>query len=418
MSHSRRDFLKSSLGASTLLALGPTVPALLARTARAAAAQRNAGDTVLVVVQLSGGNDGLNSVVPYADDVYGRSRRTLRLTGAQVHKIDGQLGFHPEMKGFARLFKQGHLSVLQGVGYPNSDRDHPGAMRDWHTGRPHVPHAQTGWLGRTIDHVTGEGQSVVPGVLVGGIPRPFALNAKKAVVPSIPSLRQAADTPPGPGAEQHRRRLAEVARADRPGGNPLVDFVQRSTLEAHAAAEKIEAAARDTRGAGDYPPFGLAGDFRTIAQLIRARLGIRIYFAELGGGGIGGFDNHANQRDNHAALLRQLSESVAAFVDDLARDKLLDRVLLMTFSEFGRTVSENGRRGTGHGAAQPVFLAGGRLRGGLIGDHPSLRDLDQDAPKHHTDYRRVYATALRNWLGFDDRAVLGGDFKPLDVLRA
>ena len=138
----------------------------------------------------------------------------------------------------------------------------------------------------------------------------------------------------------------------------------------------------------------------------------------MGGDGFGGFDNHANQAENHAALLEQLAESVAALVDDLAQDGVLNRTLLMTFSEFGRTVAENGRRGTGHGAAAPVFLAGGRLRGGLIGPHPSLTDLELGGPRHHTDFRRLYATVLDEWLAIDSQTVLGEKFKPVDMLRA
>lgn len=411
MTTTRRQFLKDSLGASTLLAFGPAVPAFLVRAARAAASQEAEGDTVLVVLQLTGGNDGLNTVVPYGDDAYGRSRRTLRLSGAEVHKIDGLLGFHPEMKGFARLFKEGRLSVAQGVGYPSSDRDHAGAMNDWHTARPGATNVQTGWLGRAIDAATGDGASAVPGVFVGEIVRPFALNAANAVVPTVRSLPEAA----GAGeAIEERRAMAEASEGS---GNPLLEFVRAGTLDACTSAEKIVAAARDLPGASQYPAFGLARDLQTIAQLVRSRVGIRIYCAELGGGGIGGFDNHANQKDNHAALLRQLSESVTAFADDLARDRTLDRVLLMTFSEFGRTVAENGRRGTDHGAAQPVFLAGGRLKGGLVGKHPSLTDLEGDAQKHHTDFRRLYAAAIGEWLGFDAPAVLGGKHEPLDVLR-
>ena len=161
----------------------------------------------------------------------------------------------------------------------------------------------------------------------------------------------------------------------------------------------------------------LARMFCIIAQLIRAEVGIRIYYTELGGEEPGGFDNHANQRDNHAALLRQLSDSVAAFVLDLRRDRLLHRVLLMTFSEFGRTLAENGRRGTDHGSAAPMFLAGGKLKGGLVGPHPSLTALENGGPKHHTDFRRVYATVLDRWLGLDSQAVLGGKFEPLDLLQ-
>jgi uncharacterized protein (DUF1501 family) len=166
-----------------------------------------------------------------------------------------------------------------------------------------------------------------------------------------------------------------------------------------------------------YPEFGLAQRLQTIAQLLRANVGIRIFFVEPGSGGFGGFDNHANQRGNHCAMLEHVSESVAAFLDDLKRDRLLDRILLMTFSEFGRTVTENGRRGTDHGVAAPMFLAGGRVKGGLVGRHPSLADLDKDALKFHTDFRQVYATVLNGWLGYDSKAVLGRQFDAIDLFR-
>ena len=164
---------------------------------------------------------------------------------------------------------------------------------------------------------------------------------------------------------------------------------------------------------GGYPDLGLARSLHTVAQLIRAELGIRIFYTELGGDGFGGFDNHANQRGNHGALLHQLSEATAAFTDDLRRDRLLDRVVLMTFSEFGRTVAENGRRGTGHGSAAPMFLVGGGIRSGLIGQHPNLTDLENGGTRHHTDFRSVYATVLDHWLGLDSQAILGATFPPV-----
>jgi uncharacterized protein (DUF1501 family) len=202
-------------------------------------------------------------------------------------------------------------------------------------------------------------------------------------------------------------RGAETVEAFPAGAsNPLPDFLRRTTLEAAAGKARLEAARRAAAatGAAEYPGFPLAQTLKSVAQLIRAELGIRVYFAELGGGGIGGFDTHADQAANHGALLRELSESVAAFLGDLRRDRWLDSVWLMTFSEFGRTLSENGRRGTGHGAAAPVFLAGGRLKGGLVGPHPSLSDLD--------------ATVLDRWLGFDSQAVLGEKFAPLEGVIA
>ena len=412
MIRSRREFLKATVGAPALLSLGPAVPAFLTRAAAGAAAAGPRKNTVLVVLQLSGGNDGLNTVVPYADDAYGRKRRTLRLTGKDVHRIDDYVGFHPRMEGFARLLKGGRLSVVQGVGYPKSDRSHPGAMRDWHTAMPGREQHPTGWVGRAVDAACSHDPGAVPGVFVGPVARPFALAARKAAVPSIRSAR-----------DLTLHAMAESsgvsARPGRRGGeNPLGDHVRRSSAGAFATSRRIEAVLAGAAGAHRYPPLGLARDLKTVAELIRADVGIRIFFVELGGGGIGGFDNHAIQRDNHAAVLGQLSDSLAAFADDLARDKCLDRVCLMTFSEFGRTLTENGRRGTGHGAAAPVFLMGGRLRGGLVGKHPSLDDLDQDAPRSHTDFRRLYATVLGDWLGLDSTAVLGEKFKPLDLFTA
>ncbi len=411
MSVSRRCFLKGSFGASALVAMGPTVPAFLSRTAHAADPSRAEGNSVLVVLQLTGGNDGLNTVIPFEDDAYARGRPTLRLKGSEVHKIGDDLGFHPEMKGFARLFKEGQLMVVQGVAYPAPNRNHPTALLNYQTAQPNEPNRQTGWLGRAVDLAVGEGTSRVPGVFVGPIAQPFTLNAAHAVVPTVRTLSEV--LPEGDRAAlSERRALAEALPS---GANPLLDFVRRTTVDAADTVESLRSAVRDSRA--DYPPFGLARDLRTVAQLIRADVGFRIVHAELGGGGLGGFDNHAGQKDNHAALLRQMSESVAAFVDDLARDKTLDRVLLMTFSEFGRTVVENGRRGTDHGIAQPIFLVGGRLKGGLVGKHPSVSDLDANALKWHTDFRRIYATALTGWLGFDHRAVLEGSFEPMDLLE-
>ncbi len=410
----RRDFLKASLGASTLVSLGFPVPAVLGRNVLAKESRREERETVLVVVQLAGGNDGLNTVVPFEDDHYARNRRTLRLMGNQIHKIDSSLGFHPQLESFRRLYEDGHLSIIQGVGYPKPSGDHGVAMRDWQTACPHETGCQTGWLGRVVDDCG------VPAVFVGEIQRSFSLNARRAIVPSIRSLQDLVLPDPGEcgGGEEFLRTLEELVGIPPAGEkNELLDFLKRNTLEMASAAKKVGEILRDSPKTSDYPSFQLARMLKTIAQLIRADLGIRIYLTELGGAEPGGFDNHANQRDNHAALLRQLGESVAAFVNDLKRAGLLDRMLLMTFSEFGRTLTENGRRGTDHGSAAPLFLAGGGLRGGLVGTHPSLVELENGGPKFHTDFRRVYATALESWLGFESRAVLRKKFEPLDVFQ-
>ncbi len=415
MSQSRREFLKSMLGTASFLSLAPAVPAFLQRAAWASPQDSSRGDSILVVLQLSGGNDGLNTVVPYADDAYGRNRDTLRLDARDVITLDTYLGLHPQLTSFKRLLDSSQLTIVQGVGYPRSDRDHDRAMNQWHTARPDELNCQTGWIGRAVDAQQG-GSSSVPAAFVGPIEQPFALRAERSVVPSV---RDLSDLIPAGGSAQAFGDPAVVAAGATTrsaGDNPLLATLQQATVTAQQMGAKVETVLSEGKSTAEYPSFTLAGQLQMVAQLIRAELGVRIFLVELGGGGIGGFDNHANQRDNHAALLRELSESIAAFCGDLERQNLLSRVLLMTFSEFGRTVTENGRRGTDHGAAAPVFLAGGGLRGGILGDHPSLTDLEQDALKFHIDYRRVYSTVLGQWLGYDADAILGARYETLDIV--
>lgn len=400
---SRRDFLKASLGASTLVSLAPSVPTFLARAAEAAAAERSSDDTILIVLQLAGGNDGLNTVVPYGDDLYAKARPTLRQPARSLHKIDDHLGFHEELTGFARLFKEGLLNVVQGVGYPNPHGGHGESMLVYQTAKNPFAGCQTGWVGRAVDSVYQGDQTQASAVYVGEIAPPLALNGKTTVIPTIRRIEDC--------TLQRPAQAAGDAAAD-----PLLDYVRRSALAAQATHEAIASAAKKETRPAEYPDLDLAKRLQIVARLIRSDLGIRIFYTEHGGQEPGGYDTHAGQAANHGALLRQLSQSVTALVDDLKRDGLLDRVLLMTFSEFGRTVQENGRRGTDHGSAQPIFLAGGRLRGGLIGKHPPLDNLENNGQRHHTDFRRLYATALETWLRFDRSAILG-DYPPLEVLR-
>ncbi len=417
MSLTRRNFLKATLTTSAMASFAPAVPEFLLRSSAGKVVKSAHRDRVLVIVQLAGGNDGLNTVVPYADDEYARNRSTLRLPTKQLHKIDSQLAFHPRMEAFMRLYKAGYLSIVQGVGYPNSSRDHEVAMRVWQSCDLDPTRRQTGWLGRVADTVGGKNKTSIPVVLVSKIKKPLALNAQNAIIPAIRSLDSLTirQMPNHSNSTSGPKHLLQPQSAD--ADNQLLDFLRQRTASTDAVSRRIEAIARPSASNSAYPSFGLARNLQTVAQLIRADVGIRIFFTELGGEGFGGFDNHANQIGNHCAMLHQLSESVAAFIHDLKRDKLLDNVLLMTFSEFGRTVKENGRRGTGHGAAAPVFLAGGKLKGGLVGSHPSLTDLDNDALKCHTDFRQIYATALDNWLGFNSKAVLDEQFKTLDFLN-
>jgi len=409
MAHTRRDFLRAGLGTSALMSLRTMAPSVFVDAAMAAEAPAHERDTVVVVIQLSGGNDGLNTVVPYTDDEYGRNRTTLRLPTQQLHKIDAELAFHPRMEAFARLYHEGYLTVVQGAGHAKPEGSHDRAMRIWHTADPEQPEQPTGWLGRVADRALGEPTADTSAVFVGPIARPFALNAERAIVPCVRTAEDFIQR----GSD---RDVAE--RRDDVADDRLLAYLRKSITTARAKSERVRAVVETTAGSNDYPSSGLAGDLCTIAKIIRADVGVRVFFAELGGGGIGGFDNHANQLGNHGALLHQLAEAIAAFVDDLKRDKLLDRVVVMTFSEFGRTLKENGRRGTGHGSAAPMFLAGGKVKGGLVGPHPSLTDLEVGSPKFHTDFRRIYATVLEKWLGCNSQAILGRQFEALDIFNA
>ena len=321
------------------------------------------------------------------------------------------------MPAFRKLYQEGRLSILQGVGYPKSSRDHEVAMEDWHTGvlRDQVPPgARTGWLGRAIDAACDPAKTELRGVFVGEIKAPFSLRTERVVAPSIKSLEEW--LPTGSAWSDPNRPRDSGSASEITGNASLLASIRAATANAQMIRRRLVAANQTlhTGKSAAYPPFSLAQNLALIAQLIRADLGIRIYFAEMGGGGIGGFDTHANQAANHGALLRELAESTLAFVDDLNHDRLLESVLVMTFSEFGRTLSENGRRGTDHGAAAPIFMVGGRVKGGLWGAHPSLSDLEADSPKYHTDFRRVYATVLEQWLNLKTEKVLTPGFAPLD----
>ena len=407
MSMTRREFLKIP----TLASIGWCLPEFLPRSAAAGPCGRD-GNSVLVVLQLTGGNDGLNTVVPFTDDAYARNRTTLRLEKGRLHRLTSDLGLHPDMKEFRRLYDDGLLGIVQGVGYPQQSRDHDGGLRVWQVADPAESPRQTGWVGRAADGAwRPDGRGPVPAAFVGKISRPDALNARSVVIPTVRALRDLVfhEPPGGHTGSTHGKGAA--------GSDPLLDFVTRTDRNARLHGTRLEKISSRFDASGNYPSYPLAGELQQAARLIEADIGIRIIFTELGGGGIGGFDNHANQLGNHCAMLHQLSESVGAFMRDLKRVDALDRVLLMTFSEFGRTLSENGRHGTGHGEAAPMFLAGGKVSAGLIGEHPSLTDLAEDAPKFHTDFRRVYATVLDQWLGYDSQAVLGGTFEPLKLLN-
>jgi uncharacterized protein (DUF1501 family) len=406
----RRRFLQTTLGTSTLLSMGLSAPAFLARAAKAAPS--GSGNNVLVVVQLSGGNDGLNTVVPYADEAYEKNRIVLRIPKDQVLKLDGQTGLHPQLAGFHKLIEAGRLAIVQGVGYPNPDRSHFRSMDIWHTAKPEAEDKRDGWLGRCLDCGPAATGGDVPALHLGPSPSPLALASLKTVVPSVESLagfQLRAD-----GGALPLGALSGLAEAARPDSAGLLEFMRHSALSAYASSQEVQNVLKQEQAATGYPASALAEKLKQIAQLIDAGLATRIYYVSHDG-----FDTHANQLGGHAALLGELSAAVSAFVDDLVRRSQIDRVLVLCFSEFGRRVRENASQGTDHGTAAPVFLAGGRVQPGMLGAQPSLTDLDGEGDlKFHTDFRRLYATLLEGWLACPSEAVLGAKFEPLAVLKA
>ncbi len=395
---SRRTFLQS-----TLLALAPTVPGFLARTARAASPQRDG--RVLVVIELNGGNDGINTVVPYADEGYAKHRRLLRLPKNQLIKVNDQIGLHPQMTGAGKLLESGRLAIVQGVGYPNPNRSHFESMAIWQTARFDLKDRDSlGWLGRGLDEAPVAG-GMPSAVFVSGGQMPTALQGRRAIASGLTRPEDFVLR-----LDEAKRTLEGAAPAD-----DLAAFVRRNSLDAYLLADRMSEVlnVQDKKGS-PYPSSDLAEHLRLIARLIKASIGTRIYYTRQSG-----YDTHAGQVGTHAGLLQELSAAMLAFLDDLAAAKVADRVVVLTFSEFGRTVRENASAGTDHGTSGPVFLAGPGVKAGPIGTTPSLLDLD---PKHGdlrmtVDFRQVYATVLQDWLGLPAKTALAGDFEKLPLFK-
>ncbi|WZO99043.1 DUF1501 domain-containing protein [Isosphaeraceae bacterium EP7] len=415
MHGSRRNFFRSSLAASSLVSMGgATVPTFLARSALAAShpAAKSGGDRVLVVIQLIGGNDGLNTVIPHAMDGYAKGRKALRIKSDEVKTITSEIGLHPAMGGFAGLIEGGHAAIIQGVGYPNPDRSHFRSMEIWEGATTAAGKPETGWLGRALDSAPRGSGGDMPGLHLGGHGLPLALRARDATVPSLETLDQFRLRIEGADADRRASRdaLDSLTRLDRGPDDALLGFLRRSTLAAFDASRRLEAVVAPKDGGASYPNYGLARRLELIARIIKAGFGTRIYYTSLDG-----FDTHANQAAPHRALLTELSASLAAFHADLAADGQADRVATLAFSEFGRRVEENASGGTDHGAAAPVFVVGPLAKTGLVGEHPSFDKLDDGDLRFKTDFRRVYADLLGPWLGIPAAPIVGDGHEPVGL---
>ena len=407
---SRRDFLTRGLYG---IGVGAALPMFLSRTTAALTAQALQGTSVerhperiLVVVELSGGNDGLNTFVPYGDPAYYRARPHIGIPDRDVIKVSDGFGFHPSMVGFERLYKDGQMAVVHGCGYDHPSFSHFSSMSYWHTGVPNGGE-NLGWLGRLADdHYNPSTRNMIVNI---GLSQSLAVRAGKhspLVFDDPARFRRE-------GTEAEKQALGTLSDA-RVTSNPTLDFLASTARNATDSSDFVRQASAAYRTPVDYGignAFG--GGLQRVAALIAANMPTRLYYVQYQGNS---FDTHVQQADLHSRLLMYTADAVRAFMQDIARIGRGDDVAVMMFTEFGRRVEENGSLGTDHGTATPMFVFGKHLAPGLYGRPPSLTDLDDGNLKMTTDFRRVYATIIKEWLGYDDTtAVLKGRFDPLGV---
>jgi uncharacterized protein (DUF1501 family) len=411
MAVTRRDFIRGGVAAFTV---SFTAPAFLSDIARAQGARSRS----LVVLYLGGGNDALNTVVPYQDTFYYNRRPTIAVPAGQVLQIGSDssgkaLGLHPRLTGLQSIFNQGRLAIIQRTGYQNSSRSHFQGFDIWGTANPSLP-TSTGWLGRYLETVPKDalsGWSTTREV-------PRALLSRDVSVPGIPDARGYVFASPNNAAEGLNERAAATRIASHVSVDlPHLAFVNSTATGAFETLDRVASVAAYT-GTVAYPNNGFAVALRTVAGSIVRGTGTRVYWVQTGG-----YDTHASQGIQgggaYAALMGTFGDGLAAFYNDLQNQGLLSDTLVLQFSEFGRRISENGSAGTDHGAAAIMMAMGGAVRGGIYGTAPSLNP-DFNNPtlensggdvRYETDFRSVYARVLDNWLGASSTAILGGDFR-------
>ncbi|MCS6816548.1 MAG: DUF1501 domain-containing protein [Blastocatellia bacterium] len=428
----RREFIKKS--GMMALSVGLSQQAFW-RHVRAAsesvltqAAALSPADRILVVIQLDGGNDGLNTVIPLsgsAASLYRQYRPTLAIPETNALPIGTDaagtlLGFHRNMQPLKELYDRGYVAVIQSVGYPNPNRSHFASQDIWHTGDPEG-RKRTGWLGRYLDVTSPSAENPLLAVSLAGTRLPLTLHAEHVLVPAVGSVANYQFRTQPPGDHQNKIRAFLALNRETASDHVLRKQIQLVALDTYESVERLQSGIQryTSDPAITYnPQNSLAQALRQVAQILAATLGTRILYVS-----IGGFDTHQSQANTHATLLARLSEAVATFHADLVRLGLDDRVLIMTWSEFGRKVTENGNQGTDHGTVGPQFLIGTRVKGRIVGEHPSLRPEDLNPglsdPKFSAraiDFRSIYATILEKWFLVDSREILGGGFELLDIL--
>ncbi len=428
----RREFLRTGIKGAGLLALSHYVPSFVARTAFAAGAANDS--KILVVIQLSGGNDGLNTVIPYANDAYHRARPTLAMRGDKVLKINDQLGLHPALAPIKAEFDKGRAAIIENVGYPNPNRSHFRSMEIWHTGEDSEGKREVnGWLGRYFDaqckgsdphRAAASGEL---GLSFGKLmPQSFRNAANVGIALDNPNTFQWNPSGETLGLAKAQESIFAKLNQPAPTGNmrtieslggitgqepETLDFLRHTAMNAVVAGDRIRSILTRTKNRTSYPDTQLGHQLEMMGKLIGGGFPTRIYYAFQGG-----YDTHANQSGTHARLLDDLARSIHAFTNDLRAQKNSERVVVLAFSEFGRRVAENGSAGTDHGAAAPMFVFGDKVRGGVHGAPPDLENLIDGDVRHQIDFRQVYASVLDGWLQAGSEQVLGRRFEPITIV--
>ena len=363
-------------------------------------------DPILVVLQLSGGNDYLNTVIPYANSLYWDNRPVVNIPEDKVISLDNTVGFHPSMAALKPLYDEGKMAVIHGVGYANSPRSHFRSMDIWHTCEPDTVGTE-GWLGRVIRDIDPNKENVVTGVSFGQ--SMFRAMAVPGVpVACISGSLETYGMLPGIEAQKRQKVLERFANAYAPamGRGAVMDYLGQTGLDSMAGADILKVAPGQYSSTVTYPDTKLAGKLRGIAQIHLTNVGTRIFYCDHGP-----FDTHASQLGAHATLWREVSEAAAAFFADLRDHQASDNVVMLLFTEFGRRVRDNGS-GTDHGAGGVAFAIGDVVKGGQYSEYPSLKaeDLSQGDLVPNQDFRGVYTTLLEDWLKLDARPIVGGAF--------
>lgn len=403
----RRGFLLGSVSGLTVVASADHI------LARALAQSPLAGlpggaDRVLVLVNLQGGNDGLNTVVPHGMQQYYRYRPTLGVPQGDVLTINPQVGLNPQMKSLKDMYDKGTVAIVQGVGYPNPDHSHFRGTEIWQTAAPDK-YERTGWLGRYLDQANLPKENLFNAVAVAPV-LPEALIATKTDVPAVGAINGyglASDR--NPASRAAFSTLARAARA--PFSSPYLPMVAEIEDHAQRGSQELPKLVAGYKSDASYPATPIGRSLALAAQIIGSKIGTRILYVQHGS-----FDTHAAQKGTQDRLLAEFSNAMKAFYDDLSAHGNDKRTLTMTFSEFGRRAAENASRGTDHGEAAPVFLIGGGVKGGLYGTHPSMDSLDNGDIKFTTDFRSVYATVIEKWFGRPSTGIIAGTFPPLAML--